>query len=256
MAGGNFNEIVYRQDGKQITIGQAFISPQGVCVSLYKDWLDIYDAGKRIPIGHIHEGEVRYKDVFIIAKRDEYQDSLYFAIWSQYWKYKRWDAFKIWLIKTLLKLTNQTIYYPEIPEYPYTKRNAGKPFGIIGIAGSAYQGGEPCETHIHYNYHPINHYQIDQCKEVLSEACVHGMGVPDLLTNIQMEPEEGEETPYCQRKFSKSRSEPAKTHTCQYMHHNVPCPRCGKPGCDIPIGEDRCSECWWITGRHASPSRA
>jgi len=87
MALGNWTAIVIDQDGKSHR--GDLTSPLGVTISVYKNWLTIEDKLAWRPtsgytptvVGDVFSGRFHYQDVHFVVQRDDYQQSMYFAVW-------------------------------------------------------------------------------------------------------------------------------------------------------------------------------
>lgn len=87
MALSNWDTLSLNEKNESIT--GTYISPLGVRVDIYKNWLYVRDekaweeggAYVKPTIMQINEGDIRYKDVYIFAKRGP-QNGVYCAVWT------------------------------------------------------------------------------------------------------------------------------------------------------------------------------
>ena len=147
MALGNFNSLIANQAGS--VCNGVFISPLGVHVRAYKNWLYISDEKawhEGVPyiqptIMEVRSGEIEYKDVCIVAKRSDYQSSLYFAVWVPHW------------------------------------RNHGQLTGMAGICAYAYQGDQE---------HEIDERQVCEFRKALQQTRTLDVPIPNLFCELTL----------------------------------------------------------------------
>jgi hypothetical protein len=92
MALSNYDTLVIDEKGK--SINGVFVSPLGVRVEFYKNWLYVQDerawqaggAHVKPTVMEVREGDIKYKDVQILAFRGP-QNGIYAVVWN--WDHKK-----------------------------------------------------------------------------------------------------------------------------------------------------------------------
>ncbi|MFT7880859.1 MAG: hypothetical protein ABXS91_10755 [Sulfurimonas sp.] len=81
MALSNWDVMAIDEEG--YPTNGVFRSPSGVIVEIYKNWLNIHEEDSDDTTFSIHEGDLRYKDVNILAAKES-EDSCFIVVWSGY----------------------------------------------------------------------------------------------------------------------------------------------------------------------------